>query len=590
VKHFTAVSSLITLCIVLARSAGGQTATADAAFNKLAEDYLQGYLAWRPQQGTALGYHQYDGKVTDFSRNSLDQELKRLQSFDRKLAELDAKRLSVPAFYDYRILRGAIKREIFGFDQMEIYSQNPMTYAGVLDVNIYIKRDFAPLEERVRSITAILNQAPKIFEAARQNLAESLPRPQVEIAIDQAGGAADFLGKDLVDALKKVTDEKLMTDFRAANTRAIEELQRYAAYLKEQKMPKANERYALGREKYAKLLEYGEMVTLPPEQLLEIGLRELHRKQEVFAEAAREIDPAKKPTEVFQEIQRDHPTEKNLIPDTARDLEMIRQFLIDHKIISLPSSVRAQVTETPQYLRATSFASMDTPGPFETKATEAYYYVTPTESNWSAKQKEEWLSAFNYYTTDIVSIHEAYPGHYVQFLHLNASPATKLEKIFGSYAFIEGWAHYAEQMMIDEGFGASTAASPTHEEKIKAAKYRMAQADEALLRFCRLCVSIKMHCQGMTVDEATRFFHENSYYEEKPARQEALRGAFDPEYLYYTLGKFEIFKLRDDYQKQEGSEYSLQKFHDEMLQHGAPPIRLLRELMLKDHSLWDKVL
>jgi uncharacterized protein (DUF885 family) len=590
VKHFTAVSSLITLCIVLARSAGGQTATADAAFNKLAEDYLQGYLAWRPQQGTALGYHQYDGKITDFSRNSLDQELKRLQSFDRKLAELDAKRLSVPAFYDYRILRGAIKREIFGFDQMEIYSQNPMTYAGVLDVNIYIKRDFAPLEERVRSITAILNQAPKIFEAARQNLAESLPRPQVEIAIDQAGGAADFLGKDLVDALKKVTDEKLMTDFRAANTRAIEELQRYAAYLKEQKMPKANERYALGREKYAKLLEYGEMVTLPPEQLLEIGLRELHRKQEVFAEAAREIDPAKKPTEVFQEIQRDHPTEKNLIPDTARDLEMIRQFLIDHKIISLPSSVRAQVTETPQYLRATSFASMDTPGPFETKATEAYYYVTPTESNWSAKQKEEWLSAFNYYTTDIVSIHEAYPGHYVQFLHLNASPATKLEKIFGSYAFIEGWAHYAEQMMIDEGFGASTAASPTHEEKIKAAKYRMAQADEALLRFCRLCVSIKMHCQGMTVDEATRFFHENSYYEEKPARQEALRGAFDPEYLYYTLGKFEIFKLRDDYQKQEGSEYSLQKFHDEMLQHGAPPIRLLRELMLKDHSLWDKVL
>jgi uncharacterized protein (DUF885 family) len=590
VKHFTALSSLITLCIVLARSASGQAATADAAFNKLAEDYLQGYLAWRPQQGTALGYHQYDGKITDFSRNSLDQELKRLQSFDRKLAELDAKRLSVPAFYDYRILRGAIKREIFGFDQMEIYSQNPMTYAGVLDVNIYIKRDFAPIEERVRSITAILNQAPKIFEAAHQNLAESLPRPQVEIAIDQAVGAADFLGKDLVDALKKVTDEKLMTDFRAANTRAIEELQRYAGYLKDQKLPKANDRYALGREKYSKLLEYGEMVTLPPEQLLEIGLRELHRKQEVFAEAAREIDPAKKPTEVFQEIQRDHPTEKNLIPDTARDLEMIRQFLIDHKIISLPSSVRAQVTETPQYLRATSFASMDTPGPFETKATEAYYYVTPTESNWSAKQKEEWLSAFNYYTTDIVSIHEAYPGHYVQFLHLNASPATKLEKIFGSYAFIEGWAHYAEQMMIDEGFGASTAASPTHEEKIKAAKYRMAQADEALLRFCRLCVSIKMHCQGMTVDEATRFFHENSYYEEKPARQEALRGAFDPEYLYYTLGKFEIFKLRDDYQKQEGSEYSLQKFHDEMLQHGAPPIRLLRELMLKDHSLWDKVL
>lgn len=587
---FKVLALLALLAADLVQPSLGRSQNSDAAFTKLAEDYLQGYLAWRPQAGTALGFHQYDGKITDFNQSSLDAELARLQSFDRRLAELDAKQLSTDAFYDYRILRGAIKREIFSFDQMQVYSQNPMTYAGVIDVNIYVKRNFAPLEERVRSITAILNQAPKIFAAARTNLAESLPKPQIEIAIDQAGGSVDFLGKDLVDALKPVKDEKLMADFNASNGRAIEELRGYVSYLKEQKLPKANERYALGREKYSKLLEYGEMVTLTPEELLDLGLRELRRKQEVFAEAASEIDPGKKPIEVFQAIQKDHPTEQKLIPDTARDLEMIRQFLIDHKIITLPSPVRAQVTETPQYLRATSFASMDTPGPFETKATEAYYYVTPPESNWSTQQKEEWLSAFNYYTTDIVSIHEAYPGHYVQFLHLNASPATKLEKIFGSYAFIEGWAHYAEQMMVDEGFGGSSSPTPTHEEQVKAAKYRLAQADEALLRFCRFCVSIKMHCQGLTVDEATKFFQENCYYEEKPARQEALRGAFDPEYLYYTLGKFEIFKLREDYRKQEGAGFTLQKFHDEMLRHGAPPIRLLREILLKDHSLWDKVL
>ena len=587
---FKVLALLALLAADLVQPSLGRSQNSDAAFTKLAEDYLQGYLAWRPQAGTALGFHQYDGKITDFNQSSLDAELARLQSFDRRLAELDAKQLSTDAFYDYRILRGAIKREIFSFDQMQVYSQNPMTYAGVIDVNIYVKRNFAPLEERVRSITAILNQAPKIFAAARTNLAESLPKPQIEIAIDQAGGSVDFLGKDLVDALKPVKDEKLMADFNASNGRAIEELRGYVSYLKEQKLPKANERYALGREKYSKLLEYGEMVTLTPEELLDLGLRELRRKQEVFAEAASEIDPGKKPIEVFQAIQKDHPTEQKLIPDTARDLEMIRQFLIDHKIITLPSPVRAQVTETPQYLRATSFASMDTPGPFETKATEAYYYVTPPESNWSTQQKEEWLSAFNYYTTDIVSIHEAYPGHYVQFLHLNASPATKLEKIFGSYAFIEGWAHYAEQMMVDEGFGGSSSPTPTHEEQVKAAKYRLAQADEALLRFCRFYVSIKMHCQGLTVDEATKFFQENCYYEEKPARQEALRGAFDPEYLYYTLGKFEIFKLREDYRKQEGAGFTLQKFHDEMLRHGAPPIRLLREILLKDHSLWDKVL
>jgi uncharacterized protein (DUF885 family) len=288
---------------------------------------------------------------------------------------------------------------------------------------------------------------------------------------------------------------------------------------------------------------------------------------------------------------------------------MIRRFLIDHKIITIPSAVRARVMETPQFLRATSFASMDTPGPFERKATEAYYYVTPTEPDWSPQQKEEWLTAFNYYTTDIVSIHEAYPGHYVQFLALNASPATKLEKIFNSYAFVEGWAHYAEQMMVDEGFGRgvgdpwpldvtkSNVLAQSHlaakdllpATAPKYAKYRLAQTDEALLRVCRLCVSIKMHCQGMTVDEGAKFFEENCYYEPKPARQEAIRGSFDPEYLYYTVGKLEILKLRDDYQKQEGGKFSLQKFNDEMLRHGCPPVRLLREVMLRDSGKWDDV-
>jgi uncharacterized protein (DUF885 family) len=586
-KAFGMKRLLVYLTIVLAgcakmpnKSASSSEAQDDVAFAKLSEDYLEGYLAWRPQTGTSLGLHQYDGKVTDFSKNSLDQELARLESFEKKLEGMDPARLRPQAAYDYRILQSAIKREIFGFQDWQIYTQNPMTYAPVLDISIYIKRNFAPLEERVRSIINILKQAPAITTAARANLAEALPKPQVETAIDEASGAADFLAKDLVEALKPVKNETLMVEFTNVNSRAIEEFRGYAKWLKDEKLPRANEQYALGRDKYIKLIKYGEMLSASPEQLLEIGMRELKAKQDVFARAATEIDPGKQPIEVFKEIQKDHPTAQGLIPDTARDLEMIRKFLVDRRIISLPSSVRAQVAETPQFLRATSFASMDTPGPFETKATEAYYYVTPVEPDWPEKQKEEWLTAFNYYTTDIVSIHEAYPGHYVQFLHLNASPATKVEKIFGSYAFIEGWAHYAEQMMVDEGFG-------TADGKAKGAKYLMAQTDEALLRLCRLCVSIKMHCQGMTVDEGTKFFQDNCYYEAKPARQEAVRGAFDPEYLYYTIGKLEILKLREDYRNQEGSKFSLRKFHDEMLKHGAPPIRLLRELMLKDPALWN---
>ena len=565
-------------------------AESDRAFERLAAEYISGYLAWRPQTGMALGLHQYDGKASDLSQASINAELERLKSFQARLACLQTNALSRRASYDYRILRGAIQREIFGFEQMRVYSRNPMTYAGMLDVNIYIKRNFAPFEARVRSLTAILKQAPAIMAAGRGNLEQALPLPEIETAIDQAEGAADFLGKDLVEAVQPVKDPQLMGEFQTANQRAIEELRTYAKWLKEEKIPKANQDYALGREKYVKLLQAGELVTASPEQLLEIGMRELGRTQRLFAELAGQIDPGKGPREVFKEIQRDHPTEQSLIPDTARDLEAIRQFVVDHRILTLPSRVRARVMETPQYLRSTSFASMDTPGAFETRATEAYYYVTPPEPDWTPQQKEEWLSAFNYYTTDIVSIHEAYPGHYIQFLCLKASPANRLEKMFTSYAFTEGWAHYAEQMMVDKGFGASGSASASGEGQIKTAKYRLAQVDEALLRLCRYCVSIKMHCQGMTVGEATRFFQDYCYYEEKPARQEAVRGTYDPEYLYYTLGKLGMLKLRDDYRKQEGSKFTLQKFHDELLRHGAPPIRLLRELMLKDPASWGDVL
>jgi len=580
--------TLIGGCAKLSSSSSGAP-EADVAFEKVAQDYIKGFLAWRPQTGTALGFHEYDGKVTDFSRASLDSELARLKEFEGKLAAISIETLSPRKAYDYGILQGSIRREIFGFEKMQIFSRNPMTYAS-LDVNIYIKRNFAPLENRVRSIIAILNQAPNMTAAARANLEESLPRPQIETAIDEAEGGAKFLGGDLVAALKDFKNEPLMSEFRTSNQRAIAELTNYVKFLKEQKLPKANNSYPLGREKYVQLLGSAEMISLSPEELLEVGLRELKRKQEDFSESARIIDPNAKPIDVFKAIQKDHPTEQSLIPDTAKNLEMIRQFLIEHHIITLPSQVRAEVKETPQFMRATSFASMDTPGPFEKKATEAYYYVTPVEPDWPAQQKEEWLTAFNYYTTDIVSVHEAYPGHYVQFLCLNASSATPLEKIFTSYAFTEGWAHYAEQMLVDEGFGASNSTNLSPEERIKAAKYRLAQTDEALLRVCRLCVSIKMHCQGMTVDEATKFFQDNCYYEQKPAQQEATRGTYDPEYLFYTVGKLQIFKLREDFRKQEGAKFSLQKFHDEMLRHGAPPIRLLREVMLKDRTIWDKAL
>jgi uncharacterized protein (DUF885 family) len=545
----------------------------DAEFRAIAEDFQQGYLAWRPHLGVALGLHEYDGKITDYHSNSIADELQRLKAFDQKLARLHTYTLSKRAYYDYRILRAEIRRELFRFEDQKVFTDNPMTYAQAVDLNIYIKRNFAPLQERLKSIIAIEREVPRVLQAARQNLKRELPKPFVETAIDQAKGVVDFLRRDLTDALNEVKN----AEFEEVNQAAISEFEKYVAWLEKERLPTVHSRYALGRNVFYKMVREGELIQLTPEQILEKGLKELKREQTIFAETARKIDPNKSAIDVFKAIQKDHPTEENLIPDTKKNLEAIRKFCDDRRIITFPSSVRARVEETPTYLRATSFASMDTPGPFEKKATEAYYYVTPTEKDWPAHQKEEWLTAFNYYTTDIVSIHEAYPGHYTQFLCLNDSRANRLEKIISSYAFVEGWAHYTEQMLIDEGFGEGNL------------KYRLAQSDEALLRLCRLCVAIKTHCEGMSLDAATKFFQDNCYYEEKPARQEATRGTYDPGYLYYTLGKLQILKLREDYHKQEGSRFSVQKFHDELLSHGMPPIRLLREVMLKDPAKWDEV-
>ncbi len=581
---------LFFVCAALLTHSFAAAEAPDAELDKIADEFIRGWLAAHPLVATSLGFHEYDGRISDFTRLSIDAELSRLKRFDERLKKIDLAKLGARAAVDLRILQSAIRRDIFDIQEFGIFENNPMTYAQALDVNVYIKRNFAPLEDRVRSIIAVENQMPNVIIAAKTNLAPVLPQPYVELAIQIARGAADFLKKDLVEALKELKDEKLLGAFAMSNRKASLALLEYANWLEKEKLPKATAPWALGEEKYRRLLAEGELVDMPSAQLLEIGLAELKREQEAFAAAARIIDPEKPAPEVFKEIQKDHPTAESLVSDTSKNLETIRQFLLDRDLISLPSKVRADVKETPRFARATSFASMDTPGPFEKKATEAYYYVTPVEPEWPEQQKEEWLTAFNFYTTDVVSIHEVYPGHYTQFLHLNASEASKAEKIFSSYAFVEGWAHYTEKMMLDEGFGTSRNPAPTQEEIVRAAKYRIAQSDEALLRLCRLAVSIKMHTQGMSIDEATKFLMDNCYYEEKTARQEAMRGTYDPGYLNYTLGKLQILKLREDYKAQEGDKFSLKKFHDEMLAHGMPAIRLLREIMLKDKAKWPEVL
>src|ERR1041385_8843769 len=374
----TAASTRLWLLVVLVAFSMTKVVSAaqpqDAEYDAVAEEYVKTYLAAHPLQGTALGLHEYDGKISDYSRLALDAELSRLRRFEDRLAQFDPAKLSPRQSIDLRILQAAVKRELFEMQDMSAFERNPMVYARAGDVNVYVKRNFAPLEDRVRSLVAIESQIPNIPIAARTNLDDKLPKPFVELAIQIARGSADFLKKDLIAAVSGLKDDQLRVAFQAANCKAANALSDYATWLEREKLPKATLDFALGEEKFARFLTQTELVDLSPQKVLGIGMAQLKAEQEAFAEIGRKIDPNKPAIEVFKQIQSEHPASDKLIPDIAKDLDKLRKYVVSRRLVGIPSEIRAKVKETPQYLRATSFASMDTPGPFEKRATEAYYY------------------------------------------------------------------------------------------------------------------------------------------------------------------------------------------------------------------------
>jgi uncharacterized protein (DUF885 family) len=590
-KHILFLAILATLVISYRENPKSiKPGSGDAAFQKLSDEFLDGYLAWRPEYAVYLGIHAYDGKITDFSKHSIDSELIRLKTFEQKFSSIDSASLSPEMYYDLRILQSALRNEIFNFEDLQVFKFNPLVYFDpgsvidgflAIDLSLYLNRSFAPFEERMKSIVSLEKEIPVIVTNVKSNLADSLARPYINAAIETVKGSISFLEDDLVDAVNTITNDSLKKAFSIANKNAVSSLKEFIQYLEKEKLPKANKRFAIGRENYIKMLSY-EYINFSPEELLQIGLDKLAEEQENFNAAAKVINPVLDPVEVYAAMVKEHSTAENLISDVRRSVEAIRQYIIDKKILTVSSEVRVKVKEMPKYLRVYA-AMMDIPGPWEKRATEAYYYVTPVEPDWSQKQKEAWLENNNYYYTDIASFHEAYPGHFIQNSVLNSSSATRIEKIFPSYTFTEGWAHYGEQMMIEEGYGNTG-------DPIKAAKYRLAQSGEALVRLCRFCMSLKMHCEGISLEEATRFFIDNWHHDEYSSSLEAIRGTYDPRYLFYTLGKLEVLKLKEDYKKQEGANFSLQKFHDQLLENGMPPIPLLRERLLKDKNKWDEIL
>jgi uncharacterized protein (DUF885 family) len=388
-------------------------------------------------------------------------------------------------------------------------------------------------------------------------------------------GNIDFFQVTLPEAFKSVNDKTLVTEFTQVNDAATLQLKNYQSWLQKDLLPRSNGTFAIGAENYRLKLLYDEMVDVPLPRLLQIGYDQLHKDQAAFVETARRIDPHKTPEEVLKELERDHPSGDNLLSSAQLQLDGLRQFLIDKKIITVPGGAQAKVAETPSFQRATTFASMDTPGPYEMKATEAYYFVTLPDRSWSKEKQEEYLEGYNYPLLSNVSVHEVWPGHYTQFLWLKNNPElSKVRKLTGAGSNAEGWAHYSETMVLDEGLYNNDP------------RYRLAQLVDALLRDSRYIVGIRMHTEGMTMDQAKEFFVKEGHQVPVVGEMETKRGTGDPTYLMYTLGKLEILKLREDYRQKMGTQFSLQDFHDRFIKAGSPPIRIVRrELMGADGPL-----
>jgi len=413
----------------------------------------------------------------------------------------------------------------------------------------------------------LLRAVPAYLDSVRDLLEPPFAKPVLGQTIEAYLGVAGFYRGDVTEFAKANLDADGSGEATQAAESAAAAIDAMVGYLRAHETT-ANDDFAIGTERYATMLSLGEMVDFPLSQIEAAGERELRRHQALVREAAEHIAPGKPLAEAIAVVTKDHPAADRLIDETREMLEEIRSFTIDHNIVSVISDVRVQVRETPAFMRW-AFAAMDGPGPFEQVATESFYYVTPVETHWTAEQAEEWLSNFNYATLKIISVHEAYPGHYVHFLRHAHAPSA-VSKVFGAYSFWEGWAHYCEEMFLEAGYGDGDP------------KLQLAMAQEALVRACRLLCSLRMHTQGQTLAESERFFQREAFMEELPATKEALRGTFDPGYLNYTLGKLLITKLRADWQAEQGTTYSLKAFHDELLSHGGPPVPLLRKHMLRN--------
>ncbi|HUI76775.1 MAG TPA: DUF885 domain-containing protein [Bryobacteraceae bacterium] len=561
------------ICVIFALAAVCLAQNRDAEFGRLADRYFD-ELVFRfdPAQGTYAGFHQYDTSLSSGSRAEIDSQIAALKKFEPEVRNLDPRGLSANVAADRELVLAQIEGQLLELELIRPWEKNPDIYSSGVTSAVYtvMSRNFAPAPERLKSIIARERLIPRVFASAHENL-KNPPQVYTEIALEQLPGLVSFFQKDVPSAFQSVTDAPLQAEFKKANQSVVDALNSYQAWLKSDLLPRSHGDFRIGADNYRKKLAYDEMVDIPLDRLLEIGFENLRQNQAELRRVAAQIDSKRTPQQILEDLEHDHPPGDHLLQAFRDVLGGLRSFIESHHIVTVPSQVMPMLQETPPFGRALSTASMDTPGPYEKVAKEAFFYVTLPEPNWTPKQTEEYLEDFNRGTIISTATHEVFPGHYTQFLWLQTL-SDKVRKLSGCGTNTEGWAHYSEQMMLDEGYGNGDL------------KLRLGQLQDALLRNARYIAGIEMHTGKMTLEQATDFFVNEGYQTRPIAEKEAKRGTSDPTYLVYTLGKLEILKLREDYKKLKGAQYSLGAFHDAFMKQGMAPIKIVRRALLGNDS------
>ncbi len=541
---------------------------------KTSNAFVESYFRAQPFFAAHAGRHEFDGQLPDLSEHGIRREIARLHDARDQLAAVDPAPLEPTERFDREYLLNVVGRDLFYLEKVRYPFSNPYWYLGNLDPDMYLTRNYAPLDVRMKAYTKYARGIPKMASNIQANLKSPLPRTFVELGIAVFGGLADFYKKDVSPVFAPVADPDLQKQLNDADAAASQAMSNLRDYLISQRKT-ATDKFPLGKDLYAQMVKDTERVDLPIEQIEAAGRADLVHNTEALKTECAAYLPKGTLSACVAKMSSKKP-EGGPVEAARQQLVSLKEFVLKNNVVSIPNDDRALVAEAPPYNRSNA-AFIQVPGPYDHGVT-ATYNIAPPDPKWSKAEQAAYLPGEA--TLLFTSVHEVWPGHFLQFLHSNAN-ADKLEAIWIGYAFAEGWAHYCEEMMVEEGLGKGDPAK------------HIGQLEEALLRDVRLLSSIGLHTEGMTVAQSEKMFKEQAYQDPGNARQQAARGTYDPAYLNYTLGKLMIRKLRTDWiaKTRAGAPASpaddhamWHDFHDQFLSHGGPPIPLLRKEMVGDQG------